>query len=323
MEVERAKKESKISDVRATVDYGSKALAKKYGPKKARIELLYKILHEEGISSVEVPGDFPFYIAGELQKKGIDISLAEGVGKDREIKSGSEIESIMRTQRACEKAMSAAWDAIRRAERKGNTLNITSEQVKTIIEHTLIDYKCRMEDLIVSCSEQSSNPHCVGFGPLLPDAPIVIDIFPYHREERYYADMTRTAVRGMPSPEIKDMYQAVLDAQKVAFNIIRAGVTGEDVHNAVCDLFEERGYGTDRANAKTGFIHSTGHGVGLEIHEPPSLSEGGAELKAGSVVTVEPGLYDPRFGGVRIEDMVVITAKGCQNLTKFPKRLVI
>ncbi len=323
MEVERARKESKILDIRSTADYGFKEMVKKYGPKKARCELLYKILHEESISSINVPNDFSFYVAGELKKKGVDIHLAEELDKDREVKCGVEIECITRTQRVCEKAMRAALNAIKGADITSDKLNITSEQVKTIIEHELVDNQCRMEDPIVSCGEQSSNPHCVGSGILLQDAPILIDIFPYHKKERYYADMSRTFLRGSPVPEIKEMYRTVLGAQEAAFNTIRAGVTGEDVHNAVCDLFEECGYGTDRTNAKTGFIHSTGHGVGLDIHESPSLSEGGSELKAGNVITVEPGLYDPKFGGVRIEDMVVVTTKGHQNLTKFPKQLVI
>lgn len=323
MEVERARKESKIQDIRPTADYGFKELVKKYGPKKARCELLYKILHEEGISSIGVQDDFSFYVAGELEKRGIDIRLAEWLDKDREVKSQSEIECITRTQRACEKAMGAALNAIKVADIKSDKLKITSEQVKTIIEHTLVDHQCRVESPIVSSGKDSSNPHSVGSGALLLDAPIIIDIFTYHKKERYYADMSRTFLRGAPTPEIKEMYRAVLDAQETAFNTIRAGVTGEDVHNAVCDLFEERGYGTDRANAKTGFIHSTGHGVGLDIHENPSLSEGGSELRTGNVVTIEPGLYDPEFGGVRIEDLVVVTAKGYQNLTKFPKQLVI
>lgn len=324
MEVERAKKESRVKDVRPTTDYGIKELVKKYqDPRKVRCELLYRILCEEKIEQIKVPANFPFFLAEGLQKKGIGITLTENLEKVREVKSKTEIECIIKTQCACEKAMKAAIDAIKSAEIRGDSLDITSERVRCIIEHALVDEQCTTNDTIVACGKQASNPHCTGHGMLKKDAPIVIDIFPYHRKERYHADMSRTVLRGDASAEIVDMYQAVLDAQNVAFDTIKAGVTGEDVHNVVCDLFEERGYSTERKGAKTGFIHSTGHGVGIEIHEGPSLSIGGEALKAGNVVTVEPGLYDPRIGGVRIEDMVLVSAKGCKNLTKFPKQLVI
>jgi len=324
MEMRRAKKESRVNDVRPTTDYGIKELVKKYqDPKKVRCELLYRILCEEKIKQIKVPANFPFFLAEGLQKKGIDITPAEGIEKVREVKSKTEIECIIRAQRACEKAMRAAIDAIKSAKIRGNNLDITSERAKFVIEHSLIDERCATDDTIVACGKQASNPHCTGHGMLKKDAPIVIDIFPYHRKERYHADMSRTVLRGDAPADVIDMYQAVLDAQNVAFDIIRAGVTGEDVHNAVCDLFEERGYGTERKGAKTGFIHSTGHGVGIEIHEGPSLSIGGGVLKAGNVITVEPGLYDPEVGGVRIEDIVLVTASGCKILTKFPKQLVI
>lgn len=324
MEVRRAKKESKVKDVRPTTDYGIEELVKKdKDPKRVRCELLYKILREEGVKQIGVPGNFPFFLAEGLRKKGIDITLAEGLEKVREVKSKAEIRRIIRAQRACEKAMKAAIDAIKSAKIRGDKLDITSERAKFVIEHSLVDEQCATDDTIVACGKQASNPHCTGHGMLKKDAPIVIDIFPYHRKERYHADMSRTVLRGEATAEIIDMYQAVLDAQNVAFDIIKAGVTGEDVHNAVCDLFEERGYGTERKGAKTGFIHSTGHGVGIEIHEGPSLSMGGGALRTGNVVTVEPGLYDPRIGGVRIEDIALVTTKGCKNLTKFPKQLVI
>ncbi len=324
MEVERAKKESRVKDVRSTTDYGVKELIKKYqDPKRVRCELLYKILREEGVEQIEVPGNFPFFLSEGLRKKGTNITLAEGLEKVREVKSKAEIECIIRAQRACEKAMRAAIDAIKSAKIRGDSLDITSERVKFIIEHSLIDGQCATDDIIVACGKQASNPHCKGHGMLKKDASIVIDVFPYHRRGRYHADMSRTVLRGEATAEITDMYQAVLDAQNVAFDIIKAGVTGEDVHNAVCDLFEGRGYDTEMKGSKTGFIHSTGHGVGIEIHEGPSLSMGGSALRAGNVITVEPGLYYPNIGGVRVEDIVLVTAKGYKNLTKFPKQLVI
>ncbi len=158
----------------------------------------------------------------------------------------------------------------------------------------------------------------------MADQPIVLDLFPYSKKTRYFADMTRTVVRGKASPKLKEMYALVLEAQQIAIAAIKPGVTGKYVNDLVCEHFEKHGYGTTHTKSKTGFIHSTGHGVGIEIHEGPSIGEGGLEpLVAGNVVTVEPGLYLPEIGGVRIEDIVVVTEKGCIDITKFPKQLEV
>ncbi|MCZ7373055.1 MAG: M24 family metallopeptidase, partial [Candidatus Methanoperedens sp.] len=176
------------------------------------------------------------------------------------------------------------------------------------------------------CGRGSSDPHWQGEGELLAEEPIVIDMVPRSKKERYYSDMTRTVMRGTPSDELKDMYSAVKDSQAAALRKIRAGMMGSYIHNIVCDVMEERGYETGRGRSGVfteGFIHSTGHGVGLDIHEGPNLSENGKELKAGTVVTVEPGLYYKNTGGVRLEDVVVVTQTGCKNLTMFEKNLVL
>jgi Xaa-Pro aminopeptidase len=153
---------------------------------------------------------------------------------------------------------------------------------------------------------------------------IVVDIFPFGKKDRYFEDMTRTFVKGRPTKKMQEMYDLVLEAQEAALGAIKEGVTGKYVDDIVCDIFEKHGYGTPRTKSKTGYIHSTGHGVGLEIHEPPRLSQTGTKtLKAGMVVTVEPGLYLPDVGGVRIEDIVVVTKTGCKNLTKYPKELIV
>jgi Xaa-Pro aminopeptidase len=134
--------------------------------------------------------------------------------------------------------------------------------------------------------------------------------------------MTRTFVRGTPDAAAHAFYETTEEALAAALDTIEAGVTGEAVHHAVCDVYEDAGYATLRSDeaAETGFIHSTGHGVGLEVHEEPRLSETGEELEAGNVVTVEPGLYDPDVGGVRVEDLVVVTEDGYENLTEYPHR---
>jgi Xaa-Pro aminopeptidase len=136
--------------------------------------------------------------------------------------------------------------------------------------------------------------------------------------------MTRTFVRGKASPAVRKLHQDVLEAQCLAFSLLRDGAEGHRIHEQVMALFKERGNANDEVNGKkTGFIHSTGHGIGLEIHEPPRIGRTESKLLAGQVVTVEPGLYYPGTGAVRLEDVVVITASGCRNLNTFPKELEI
>jgi Xaa-Pro aminopeptidase len=154
----------------------------------------------------------------------------------------------------------------------------------------------------------------------------VIDLFPRNKEYRYYADMTRTLSKGTPHHEITRMYHVTRDALDLALGMIRPGVTGKAVFEAVCRFYEEHGYATflrEGRYPETGFIHGLGHGVGLDVHEGPQLGRAENVLREGEVITVEPGLYRPDLGGVRIEDMVVVTADGCRNLTDFPKTLAL
>jgi Xaa-Pro aminopeptidase len=172
----------------------------------------------------------------------------------------------------------------------------------------------------VAGGREAADPHFVGSGPLPRDAPIVIDIFPRSKRTRYFADMTRTVLRGEAEEEILEIYEVVLAAQEAGIAAGRAGASGKAVHGRVCEIFEERGYPEREGR---GFVHSTGHGVGLAVHERPSLSEVGKTLQANSVVTVEPGLYYPELGGVRLEDLLVVMEGGCESLTSLEKRLIL
>ena len=326
MELGRAMHESSADQVISTTEYGIKEKLKASGkPGEAYTAALIEFLCDLGMRRIGVLQRFPAGIFTMLSKE-FQVSIVESpVSKWREVKSEQEIEAIRVVQRACEKAMHLAIDSISRSEPKGEYLYadgnpLTSEKVRSSIEISLLDEGCDAIDTIVAGGTAAANPHARGVGPLPANSPVVIDIFPRSKSSKYFADMTRTVVRGEASPEIVDIYEAVLAAQNAGTDAVRAGVDGKEVHSRVSQVFKDRGY---LEGDNSGFIHSSGHGVGLEVHEKPSLSEAGEMLQAGSVVTVEPGLYYPDLGGVRLEDLVVVRPEGCENLTEFKRRLVV
>jgi Xaa-Pro aminopeptidase len=327
LEAGRAENEARADEVRRTTEFTD---GEGRGDEEARVEALAAFLDEYGVRDVAVPRGFSVYTADSLRGRGYGVeSVADAVGDAREVKDEEEVGAVRRTQTANEAAMGAAHDLLRGSEVRDGTLYhggepLTSGRVKTEIEVALVHERCALSDTIVACGEDAAEPHNRGGGALRADEPIVVDIFP-RGEEGYFGDMTRTFVVGEPSDRVREMYDATLRAQEAAFGVLAegAGVTGEEVHDAVCDVFEEAGYGTTRDDAEEGFIHSTGHGVGLGIHEGPRLSEGGGELRAGNVVTVEPGLYVHGEGGVRVEDLVVVRDDGYENLNGYTKELVV
>jgi Xaa-Pro aminopeptidase len=330
MERGRAEIESRISDIRTMQDYDYRSKIKVRGdPALAYSDCLAELLQKEGVRKISVPRSFPLFTAQSLKEDGFSVMPIKSPFREmRTKKDESEIEKIETVQDACEHAMKSAIGMISNTIVQDGILyhrgfELTSEIVREAIDHKLLDFGCEAEDTIVACGKKSSNPHWSGEGVLNANEPIVIDIFPRSKKKRYHADMTRTVIKGEPSKELADMYDAVLAAQNAAFERIKPGISCSEVHNAVCDVFEGKGYKTIRDDAKVGFIHTTGHGVGLDIHELPSVGDNDTILEKGNVITVEPGLYYPDIGGIRIEDMVVVTDDGYENLTKFEKNFVV
>ena len=326
MEKGRAKKESCADEVLSTQDYHiMEKLKSCTKPEMAYPEVLKDFLRDHGILRLGVAYSFPAGIFQPLSRH-FDIQILESPARRaRAKKSPQEIVNITSAQKACERAMRRAVELIASSEPRGDILcclgqPLTSEQVRSAIDISLLEDGCEAADTIVAGGIQAADPHMRGAGPLPANSPIVIDIFPRSKSHRYYADMTRTVLRGEAPQEVKELYHAVLAAQEAGIGAIRSDVTGEEVHSAVSDVFLEMGY-PERDGC--GFTHSTGHGVGLDVHEMPSLGEGGEILKSSHVVTVEPGLYYPDIGGVRLEDLVVVRDKGCQDLTHFEKDLVL
>ncbi|MDD5482053.1 MAG: M24 family metallopeptidase [Kiritimatiellae bacterium] len=292
---------------------------------------IFCLLRKKNIRAVTVPSYFPIGLAEQLAGMGVKISVADGrIFPARETKNAREINHITCAQRVAIKAMEAAIGLIAGAKiardrslRIGNK-PLTSEAVRARIDDIARGSGCVCYGTIVAGGRQAANPHETGWGTLRAGEPIVIDIFPQHIASGYWGDLTRTIVRGKPTPEMKRMYAAVRDAQKAAILKIKAGVPAEKIHNAAVDLFKKRGFFTGLQKGKqVGFIHGIGHGVGLEIHENPSVGPRTVKLKAGNVITIEPGLYYPDRGSIRIEDVVLVTRAGARILAPFGGRFII
>ncbi|MFB6251094.1 MAG: M24 family metallopeptidase [Halobellus sp.] len=347
LEYGRAKTESRADDVSRLANYDYRSLAAEHGRSEAKARVVETWLADRDVDAVATTERFPLGSADQLRERGVAVEpeTDDVVTKIRALKTQSEIEWIRDTQRANEAAMAAANDllataTVRRAatvddietdgDPRGDVLVhdgeiLTSERVKQEIEVTLLRNGCALDETIVACGAAAADPHDRGSGPLRPDEPIIIDIFPRSKTTRYHADMTRTFVKGEPTETVRQWFELTQAAMDAAFDVLGPDATGRAVHDAVCDVYEDAGWPTLRSDSttETGFIHSTGHGVGLEIHELPRLSPDGGELRPGHVVTVEPGLYDPAVGGMRLEDLVVVTEDGYENLTDYPFDLTV
>ncbi|MEF8799893.1 MAG: Xaa-Pro peptidase family protein [Halolamina sp.] len=330
LEYGRASKEARAETVERTSDYDYQELREEYESAVARNKLHAEFLAAQDAGAVAVPETFPVGSADGLREEGIALAVdADGVVDDiRAVKTEAEIENVREATLANEKSMQACEALIDAADIENGVLHhegqpLTSEHVKTEIEQTLLEHGCALDETIVACGVDAADPHDRGSGPLEANRPIIVDIFPRDKETGYHSDMTRTFVKGEASDTVEEWYKLTAEAKRAAFSELEAGTTGEAVHAAACEVYERAGYPTLREDpaAETGFIHSTGHGIGLDVHEKPSLSPRGDELEAGQIVTVEPGLYDPAHGGVRIEDIAVVTDDGYENFTDYPEQL--
>jgi Xaa-Pro aminopeptidase len=333
LEYGRARKEARAATVERTADFDANAKLREHGETEGTHRLHAEFLASHGVESVATPSAFPLGAADGLRERGVEVTPdhEDTVGRIRATKTDEEIEWMRESQRANEKAMATAERLLRDAEPDVDGVLhldgevLTSERVAEEIEVSLLRNGCALAETIVAGGARAADPHDRGSGPLYEDEPIIVDIFPRSKETGYFADMTRTFCVGEPSETVREWYDLTEAAMEAAFEVLEAGVTGSEVHGAVCDVYEDAGWPTLRADesAETGFIHSTGHGVGLDIHEYPRVSTAENELEAGMVVTVEPGLYDPEHGGVRIEDIVVVREDGFENLTSYGRELVI
>jgi Xaa-Pro aminopeptidase len=289
-------------------------------------KVLAHFLRKRGVKSATVPANFALGYARELAKDNVDLSTTNGLfWPEREAKTDEELKLIGRALRVTETGLKRAMEVLKASKPKGRKLSwsgktLTSELLRAEIDTAMLRAGGTPTNTIVAGGDQACDPHERGFGPLYANSLIILDIFPRDPKTGYWGDMTRTVVRGRASDVQRKLWQTVLEGQELALGQIGDGVDGMKIHKAIQTLFKKRGYPTEVRNGKNvGFFHGTGHGLGLEIHEYPRLQK--VVLKERQVLTVEPGLYYPGLGGVRHEDVVVVTKTGCKILSKFPKQL--
>ena len=324
-EVGRAKEEGSVDRVLPISPYMEKAGTNDLA------DALAVFLDEKNVTHLKVPANFPFGAAETLRGHGFVVEIApDPFVRDREQKDSYEIKLLTQTLRKTEKALETAIRWIQSSSVRRGTLYVggrplTAEMVRKRIHLDLMEADCiASAGTIVACGDQAVDPHNQGHGPLKANKPIVIDVFPRSQTTYYWGDITRTVVKGKATDYVRKMFKTVREGQRIGVGMIKPGVRGDKVHGAIVEYFEQKGFETKIMKGKfQGFIHGTGHGVGLDIHEAPRVSKVNLKLKAGNVVTVEPGLYYLGHGGIRIEDMVAVTATGAKNLTKMPKILEV
>jgi Xaa-Pro aminopeptidase len=299
------------------------------GKRPGFAQVIRHLLREKKIKRVIVPESFPFGLARELKKFNVKIKPRANFFPRREFKNADEIKKISAALLMAEVGMAEGMQALRlskigkRRQLIYRGAPLTSERLRSIIDCAIMQVSGLAANTIVAGGKQGCDPHERGSGPLRANELVIIDIFPRSQKTGYFGDITRTVVRGRASEAARKLYDTVHRGQKIAFEKMRAKTKTSEIHKAVQDFFVKQGYKTGRHEGHMeGFFHGTGHGLGLEIHEAPRVgATSTGELKRGHVVTVEPGLYYPEIGGVRLVDVALVTGNGAKNLTHFEKVL--
>jgi Xaa-Pro aminopeptidase len=330
LEIDRAKKQAHVDRVLSLSLYQRKL--RKLGKAPAgMIDILDLLFRERGIRSLIVPANFSALLTDQLRAKGFSVQIKrDPFWAEREAKNRVEVQQITESLRVARLGLEAGIRMLKRTQTKRdgylylNGTRLTSEMLKTAVNTTIMAQGWLPSHTIISSGNQCVDPHHEGSGPIKANTSIIFDIFPRSQRNGYFGDLSRTVVRGRASDKLKEIYATVQAGQNIGYEQIRDGVNGKEVHQNILALFESRGFHTGRINGRMqGFFHGTGHGLGLDIHEPPRIAPVDAILRTGHVVTVEPGLYYLGVGGVRLEDVVVVGAKGNRNLTDCPQFLEI
>jgi Xaa-Pro aminopeptidase len=327
LEYGRVKRTGDFDAVLSLEAYAEKARRTWPRRKAGAAGVIALLARELRTGTLTVPEDFPAGLFGRLRALGVKVEVSEGpLFPEREIKSRREAEALREGNRCSAAGIAAAERVLRASSIRGGRLvyrgsALTSERLKVAIEIACIEEGSVSSSTIAAGGDQACDPHNRGSGPLRAHELIIVDVFPRVAATGFHGDMTRTFLRGRASDAQRAIVAAVRAAQLAALGAIRAGVNGRDVHKLVGDTFSSRGFETKRTpSGYVGFFHGTGHGLGLEVHEPPRMGTVDYPLKRGSVVTVEPGLYYPGVGACRIEDVVQVTSGAPRMLSRYPYR---
>ncbi|RKX32343.1 MAG: aminopeptidase P family protein [Verrucomicrobia bacterium] len=330
LEIGRAGRESTFDTLLSLEEWNERAAGEFPGRKTGPVGVILLFCRERKIRRVRVGPDFPVGLGFALRESGLEIEVASGMlFPDRVSKTDEEAKAIAQGNRCSAAGIRAAERILKESIISGNALlhegrRLTSERLQFEIEKTCLEMRAVSMNTIVAGGVQACDPHCKGSGLLRPHQFIIMDVFPRVMKTGYHGDLTRTFLKGHASDAQRDLIGAVRTAHETALERIKTGVRGHTVHGEVERVFAQRGYRTEnRITGPVGYIHGTGHGLGLDIHEPPRISRGGPRLKTNMVVSVEPGLYYPEIGGCRIEDIVRVKPSGIEMLSKLHYRWLI
>ena len=320
LEIDRARRTAQVDQC---LDLSSEE--KRLGSKKAPYSyVLASALHRHGIHHARVPASFPISLFQQLSKQGIRIEpIPEPFFLERIRKDKKEIQAITSAIRSAEAGLSRAIEVLRSSKIGKNkvlrwgSLKLTSEILRAEMEVACLRHGAIAKDTIVASGNQACDPHERGSGPLRAHQAIILDIFPRNSQTGYFGDITRTVVKGTPSDRLSHLRETVRQGQLRVIRQTRTGADGAKIQQELRDWFLTQGYPTKIHKGRwQGFFHGVGHGLGLEIHESPRFAM--SSLPKGTVITIEPGLYVPGIGGVRIEDVFQIQKGSCRRLTRFP-----
>lgn len=332
IEMQRASKHARVDQVSSPTEWQPES-GLSGDRETATAQATAECLRKHGVGSVVADRTLPLIYAEMIQRAGINVDCDLEMGVlERRAKDEQEIEWLAEAQTVTEEAIRMACELVAEAQvgAEGVLFSdgeaLTSERLRLAIDTLLLGRGYSNPMSIVAGGPQGADCHDLGSGKLFTEQPVIIDIFPQNRTTRYNGDCTRTVVNGAVSDDLRRMHQAVVAAKAAGSEATRPGATGEEVHEATKQSILSSGYqmglpDDDSPLDYTAMTHGTGHGIGLDVHEPPLLDRNGPPLVVGDALTIEPGLYCRAVGGVRVEDMVIVTEDGCRNLNQLPEGL--